>query len=858
MTTLKKLLTKYEVNKGSEYTHTSIKGKSYYISSENIELFYSLYTSTYLAGEKLYLTEKRRDITPVTIDLDFRHDDISNTKHLYNHQHLHDIVYELIKVIDEYLHVPEKNIIYLLTKPARICKKIVKDGIHIIIPNIVAKPNFHEFLRNATFKTIYDILRPCGYTNKADDIYDKASYSNNWLMYGSKKPDETTPWTVTTIYLYDNDQLIEQPISTITNSELPELFSIRNKYNSTPYKLEIPEPSYIIDETVSEASFATNKTIVNPDSFETVSNLVSLLSEDRAYDYHTWIRVGWCLHNINDSTDYLKLWDDFSKKTPLKYKSNECAQLWQTMRKDGLGIGTLCRWAKEDSPEEYNKSYHKVLANLIYKSVNESHHDIARVVYHMYKEDFASIIMGKNVLCFHFDNHRWVDDSSWSSLKILISTEVVKEYLKLANFLNTQKSKDSLDTAKKLLTIALKLKSVPFKANIIKECIDLFRRDYKDFFEKLDTKDHLIGFQNGVYDLNTYTFRPGHPDDLITFSTKYDFPSIRHDHIKDYINQFIQSITSSNDTKQYILDILSYACHGNKKYQDNNLNFWSGSGANGKGSLKNLCVSTFGDYAYEPDPSIITTGKSDSSRASPELARLKGKRFVCSSEPERDQKLQVSMLKRMTGGDQIQARELYKENVEFKLSSVLIVLMNNKPALNDFDGGIVRRLNIVDFPFKFVDKPILHYEKQLDLTLDERFNYDIRYVQEFMMILLENYKNRIQNATSIKKPSEIQEETSIYLEDNNIVKQFISKFLIVTNDKSDMISSSEMFAQFKESELYNKKDAGWFKEQMATNGLKAIKKTTRGQYYNNIVYFGVQFTSSNNYGFISDNDELEK
>ena len=67
-----------------------------------------------------------------------------------------------------------------------------------------------------------------------------------------------------------------------------------------------------------------------------------------------------------------------------------------------------------------------------------------------------------------------------------------------------------------------------------------------------------------------------------------------------------------------------------------------------------------------------------------------------------------------------------------------------------------------------------------------------------------------------------------------------------------------MFAQFKESELYNKKDAGWFKEQMATNGLKAIKKTTRGQYYNNIVYFGVQFTSSNNYGFISDNDELEK
>ena len=54
MTTLKKLLTKYEVNKGSEYTHTSIKGKSYYISSENIELFYSLYTSTLVFSFPIY------------------------------------------------------------------------------------------------------------------------------------------------------------------------------------------------------------------------------------------------------------------------------------------------------------------------------------------------------------------------------------------------------------------------------------------------------------------------------------------------------------------------------------------------------------------------------------------------------------------------------------------------------------------------------------------------------------------------------------------------------------------------------------------------------------------------------------
>ena len=65
---LQKLLKKSEVNKGTDCTHTSLKGKSYYIQSNDIELFYSLYTSAYEDGEKLYLTEKRRDVSPITIE----------------------------------------------------------------------------------------------------------------------------------------------------------------------------------------------------------------------------------------------------------------------------------------------------------------------------------------------------------------------------------------------------------------------------------------------------------------------------------------------------------------------------------------------------------------------------------------------------------------------------------------------------------------------------------------------------------------------------------------------------------------------------------------------------------------------
>lgn len=72
------------------------------------------------------------------------------------------------------------------------------------------------------------------------------------------------------------------------------------------------------------------------------------------------------------------------------------------------------------------------------------------------------------------------------------------------------------------------------------------------------------------------------------------------------------------------------------------------------------------------------------------------------------------------------------------------------------------------------------------------------------------------------------------------MKTFIENMLVITGDKKDMISSSEMFTLFNNSIYYQKKDKSWFKEQMILHGLKPEKKTRRGIYYMNVVYFGVK------------------
>jgi len=752
-----------------------------------------------------------------------------------------------MNAIDEYLEVNNPTI-FVLNKPPRESNGKIKDGLHIVMPDVVSTVKFHKFLRQTTYQTVYEILRPCGYINSANDIYDKSVTTNNWMMYGSNKPDEKDRWTLWKIYEYDNGQVKELD-ALFDDKDLVELLSIRNKFDAARIKMEIPDTDPdppkppANNRTFESESIVTGLTTLETESFETVKGLVAMLSQDRSDNYHDWIRLGWCLHNIgHGDINYLALWSDFSKKSA-KYRHGECESQWQTMRYDGLNIGTLCRWAREDSPDEYDKVFEGTLFSLIVKSASGTHYDIAKVIHYMYKDTYACVVAGEKVVHYVFANHKWNEDPDWCTLKLEMSTTVVNQYTKVAKAMTSKattnadedQQKKAFDVAKRLTSIAIQLKSSPFKRNIKNECQDLFRRSFNEFYEKFNSKNHLLGFTNGVYDLDSKTFRAGHPEDLITYTTRYAFPTNSQPKIRAFLTKFIQSISSSQRTHKYLMETLAYASHGNKKFQDNNIIFWSGSGANGKSVLKNLCMTVFGEYAYEPDPSMITCGKTDSSRANPELAKVKGRRFVCTSEPESGQKLQVSLLKRMGGGDQLQARELFRNNVEFIPQCMLVVLMNNKPSLNDFDGGICRRLSVVDFPFKFVDKPIRDMEKPIDITLEHTFKTNIVYAQEFMLMLLENLPEN-----SIHKPEEVLEETNSYLENNNLVKKFITEYLIITGNRDDMISSSEMFQLFQRSPHNNKNTIQWFKEQMKHNGLKAEKKTTRGAYYFNMVYFGVK------------------
>ena len=785
-------LLRYKVEKGSEFTHTSIIKPSgaFYIPTDEMDSFYQNYERALNAGEDLYMTEKHRDVSPFLIDLDFKFEKGDNLNRIYTKDVIEAVISSYCKKVKEYIEVQDKYEVYLLEKPhPNVDKGIIKDGVHIIIPNIVTKTSVQFLVRKELLATLKEVFEHLKCVNSIEDIIDEAVIErNNWQMYGSKKPN-CEPYKVTQKYLWDNtlDTLSSVELKE-TSTQLVEILSIRNKYDSNKIKIEKAE---IVKEYEKETNKTKKKmsnalqTSINTrknqiENLEHVCKLVDLLSEERANNYIDWISVGWCLRNI----DYrlLEKWVEFSKKSP-KFEEGECEKQWNYMRDDGLGIGTLNMWAKKDNPEQYAEVLKTDISSLIYNSRNETHYDIAKVVHFMFKHEFVCSSYKQNHW-YHYEGSRWIPCESGYALCMKLSTDVFRRYSSAASDYLARASNTESDTeqsiyaeiGKKLNGIALKLKTVPFKENIMKECRSLFYID--KFEERLDSKCHLIGFDNGVYDLEIMEFREGRPEDYISFTTGCNYVDYKKDNVyAKQMDKFLTSVLTRDHIREYVLLLFASFLNGN--IREERFHIWTGSGSNGKSKLIDLFEQSFGDYCCKFPITLLTQKRAASNAATSELARAKGKRFAVLQEPGEDEKLNVGLMKELSGGDKIMARPLYKDPFEFKPQFKMVLTCNHLPNVPSDDGGTWRRIRLVEFTSRFVEDP--DPEKPNEFPMDKELSVKfIDWREQFMALLIEYYKKYTN--TGIKEPEEVLQCTREYQKNNDFYLEF----------RDDKIESNEM------------------------------------------------------------------
>ena len=266
----------------------------------------------------------------------------------------------------------------------------------------------------------------------------------------------------------------------------------------------------------------------------------------------------------------------------------------------------------------------------------------------------------------------------------------------------------------------------------MKECKELFHD--KKFCDKLDVHEYLIGFDNGVYDLKAESFRKGRPEDLISKSTKIEYKPYnpQDEDVRD-IMDFLKGIFVIKSVREYVLKRASSFLSGSTR--DETFDIFSGAGGNGKSKLMELLEECLGEYCVKLPITLLTNKRGASNAATPELARTKGARLASLQEPDTNTKLNVGLMKELTGGDKIQARALFQEPFEFKPQFKIVLCCNDKPELPPHDEGTWRRVRNTEFISKFVHEPeedkILHLKRNEDLS--EKFE---NWAETFLAILI--------------------------------------------------------------------------------------------------------------------------
>ncbi len=126
------------------------------------------------------------------------------------------------------------------------------------------------------------------------------------------------------------------------------------------------------------------------------------------------------------------------------------------------------------------------------------------------------------------------------------------------------------------------------------------------------------------------------------------------------------------------------------------LPFLFGTGANGKSTFIETVFRLLGpNYSMKAMPDLLMVKLNESHPA--ERADLFRKRFVACVETKDGKRLAESLVKEMTGGDEIRTRRMREDFWGFSPTHHVWIVGNYKPEVNGTDHGIWRRIKLIPF-----------------------------------------------------------------------------------------------------------------------------------------------------------------
>lgn len=330
--------------------------------------------------------------------------------------------------------------------------------------------------------------------------------------------------------------------------------------------------------------------------------------------------------------------------------------------------------------------------------------------------------------------------------------------------------------------------------------------------DRLDEQRTLLNTRDGTIDLSTGRAHKPTPDDRLSKATRARFdPDAR----SEVFDAFLERVQPDPAMRAYLARSLGSALLG--IVRDQVLLLWFGTGANGKGTLRDAVRYAMGDYAVEVPAELLIASKYGATAMAPERMRLRGTRMAFCSEIDRGARMDVATMKKLTGGDPVNAKLLYRNPIDFDPSHQLVMLTNELPAVPGDDPAVWRRIQAVPFD-------VVVPSTEWDTTLPEKLRDSADAILAWLWRGWLDYQQQ-----GLNPPDQVLAATRKYQQDSDVLARFLDDENGVVL-RMGQVKSSDLYKAFTDWARSEGEDVALsnkaFSEQVEKHGFKRVHTRT--------------------------------
>lgn len=305
-----------------------------------------------------------------------------------------------------------------------------------------------------------------------------------------------------------------------------------------------------------------------------------------------------------------------------------------------------------------------------------------------------------------------------------------------------------------------------------------------------DADHDILAVGNGVINLRTGEFSEPDPRYLITkvANVNYDPDATCPEFLK-----FLRSNLEHEDVHDpdavidWLQVALGYTLTG---HTDQQIMFiLEGPRGSGKSTLLGLIYDILGDYSSTLHIGTLSV-KQSRNELEPDLFKARNARFILTSEASDGDRLDASLLKRLTGQDPMSIRTLLGRPIDIVFKGKIWMMTNAIPYLRATETEAWRRIRVIRFPIERVGKDQDSSLKSEVLPAEKSgvLNWLIEGARRY----LAGYKLRAE------WPADIRRWTEEAQASKDDVWQFLNEYYDLTGNYEDQMPVNEVWDSYKE------------------------------------------------------------